>query len=225
MTHGQLVVEAGVDALKHFDREGHYNLVEYVSKRVSKRLKEVGINGPKRPGFVFVAFLPGENAILRVGDCQYFIDGVGENSGLMVDRVKAEIRQGMLRRLLAGGQTVKQLCAADPTATLMGELKDWQHDYRNHVDPLFGYGVVDGTHVPTEKVEFFRVPDDARKIVLTSDGYPPQVVRNSFDETERELAALLKRDPLCMKEWVAVRGTRPGHGRPDDCSYILIERE
>lgn len=224
LTHGQFVVQAGRRAFDAFHGDDPHMLVKALTSKVGRELARIHLNGHQRPGFVFVAFLLRSRVIVRVGDCQYLIDGEGHNPGIMPDRVKSEIRVTLLQRLLKE-RPLESLLVNDPTQGLMQDLKVWQHTYRNNPDPTFGYGVIDGTPVPFEKIECIPVPGSATSVVLSSDGYPPHVLRVTLDETEAELRALLREDPLCYEKWVAVRGIPWGKERPDDCAYVSLQRK
>ncbi len=238
-SHGRIAVEIGLDFFRTFeDFDNPYKLVRDLTEHVRRSFSRHDIAHEQRSGFVFAAFLPEASLIVRVGDCQYVIDGQlneAMNRGLMVDRVKAEYRRQIILAELKEGSADTELKVRTMEAELlarkhdiakrqMSSMKAWQHSYRNVVNPPFGYGVIDGTEVPVALIECIPVPHDAKLIVLTSDGYPPQVIRQTFDETEHAFFELLKRDPLCYKEWVAVRGVPPGRSRPDDCTYVSIER-
>ena len=224
MTHGQYVVQAGLRAFERYENGDPLELVRSLTAHVGNEWRKTGQPWERRPGFVFVAFIPERNLIVRVGDCQYFIDGDNDpkrNAGLMVDRVKSEVRANMLIQLLKT-HTVNDLIENDLTRQIMAEMKKWQHTYRNNRDSTFGYGVIDGTTVPTLHIEYDYLKVVPKLVVLTSDGYPPRVVRETLEETEFELAELLKRDPLCYREWIAVRGIGNGLTRPDDCTYLSL---
>ena len=158
----------------------------------------------RRPGLVFVAFLPHLHCIVRVGDCQYFLDGAGHNPGLKVDRVKANLRWvEMLEALGDIDPSVPsiyrdELVRSDPTKELMKGLNMyWQQHYRNVLGP-YGYAVMNGTPVPYELIEIIEVPDTIRRIILTSDGIPQSLILPTFEATIKAFQDALEKDPLCI---------------------------
>jgi hypothetical protein len=233
LTPGQFAIKAGIDALIDFLGRPE-ELVPFLTSSLGCAIASAHRPNPcGRPSFVFVAFFQSYDMIVRVGDCQYLTDGAGYNPGLMVDRVKVELRAGLIGEMLspvsdrnARSKLRARILEHDPTADIMLEMtRLWQPRYANDPDPVFGYGVINGSTVPNSKIEYIRVPRDAREIILTSDGYCMQVVRGTLAATEREMHALLERDPLCIREWPSVRGLLPGCDRIDDCTYVRLVRE
>lgn len=198
----------------------------------------------RRPGLVFVAFLPHLHYIVRVGDCQYFLDGEGHNPGLKVDRVKANLRwvemleaMGDLDPSVPSAYRDK-LMRADPTKELMKGLNMyWQQHYRNVLGP-YGYAVMNGTPVPYELIEIIEVPFMVKRIILTSDGIPPLLVGSTLDATLQSFHEALGNgsrpgygDPLCIRDGLlkGVRGAilRPDgtFGAYDDFTCLSLQRQ
>jgi hypothetical protein len=228
-TPGQYARDVGLASIAQAEKRGmrSADIVPFLSEELRMAVEEkwrgTEIIGP---AFTFALFIPEEHLIVRVGDCPYLIDGKGNNPGLAFDAHKAEIRKGIIEKRLEGGSTEEALLKEDPTAQLMDYLtQNEQPQYRNKDHPRFGYGVVNGEHVPSSVIEFIAVPENAERVVLTTDGYPDFIIRGTAEETHREHLALLERDPLCYKEWVAVRGVYPGFTIPDDCSGLWLERK
>ena len=82
--------------------------------------------------------------------------------------------------------------------------------------------MLDGFPVPREGVRIFPVPEDVDSVVLATDGYP--VLRGTLEDSEAELAALLRRDPLLIREFRSTKAARPGCASFDDRAYVRIER-
>lgn len=204
-------------------------LVPFITKTLRDALPAYKL--PGTPSFVFVAFFPKENRIVRVGDCSYLIDGVGYNPGLNVDRAKATSRKRTHEKNIRDGATEDQLLGREMFSNLepkrrMSSLRNWQVGYANNPDALdYGYGVIDGRDVPERFVEYVSVPAGTKSVVLASDGYPPSVLRDSLAETETALRALERHDPLGIKE---APSTRPyarlseSDNAADDRTFIKI---
>jgi hypothetical protein len=229
-TAGQYVAAASLAelrALEEADNVTYKDFVPRFSKGVGRWVDLAFPGRDDRPGLVFAGLFPtfGEcGMIIRVGDCQYLIDGEGRNRGLAIERKNAEVRGLLLRDALKRGSSIEDLQADDPTCARMSELIRDQAKYRNTRHEMFGFGVINGEEVPTCWIECIPVPTDAREIILASDGYPEEALSSSLEETERKLKEILAEDPLCIHRWPSVRGLKPGFDRTDDCTYIRLVR-
>lgn len=227
LTPGQFARSNGIEAL----REGvenyttpealvghlttsHYNACE------AKRRNGVPIGRSAYTGAIFVQQA---GVIVQVGDCAVMIDGVIYSNEMKVDLRKARIRQGLLERALRNSQTSTELIKNDPTKDLMNRLADWQQEFANSNDQEHGYGVINGSEVPPHLIKVVPVPEGARKILLATDGFPASVLRHDMQAMLDEMGALLERDPLCIKEWLAVRGIQPDGNWPDDATALWLE--
>lgn len=233
LTPGQFAVRVGIESMKNMhELKDPYEIVDTITHAIQDALeREKAHIGNARPSFVFVAFFPKLNSILRVGDCSYLIDGKGENPGLAVDRAKAVVRRRAIKRLLKKDGTTeddlrKQEHEKNPPdfrTHAKALTAAWQTFFTNQPDADFGYGVVDGTSIPRSKIEIIPVPQEARSIILASDGYPPEALKNKLEESEEALKELLERDPLGIYTWTATRSPAPGADSFDDRTYVRIE--
>lgn len=233
LTLGQFAVKAGIEALEKVNFNNPNEIVPFVTKEVATALNGETIAG--RPSFVFAAFFPKHNCIIRVGDCLYLIDSKGYNPGLAVDRAKAVVRKRALQRLLTSEMSpseeeiIKSEYAREPPpfrerATAL--TKNWQQaHFPNNPDPVFGYGVIDGSDVPPSKVEYIAVPPDAQEIILATDGYPPEALASTLKETEANLQKLLQEDPLGLRLWSTTRSAKPGAPSFDDRLYLRLSKK
>ncbi|MBL8158133.1 hypothetical protein JNK62_01200 [bacterium] len=232
LTPGQFAVQVGMEALKDAAKlSDPKEVVPFVSRRLREALGPYTLT--TTPSFVFAAFFPnfGENGmIIRVADCSYLIDGVGDNPGLAIDRLKSKDRARRLREEIEQGADVDALLANDPTRPRMRALtKDIQPRLANA--PLSGndtifdtyrYPVMNGHDVPEDLVEYIEVPKGASSIILATDGYPPQSLKPSLAETEAALKEIRDRDKLAIGDMLSTRGVMPEN--IDDRSYIRIVR-
>lgn len=222
VTPGQFAVQTVRDAfeknsLLRADDAAHFATETLRTAAAQRKIEQAAL--------VFVAFFPKENRIVRVGDCSFLIDGTGHNPGITPDRAKAELRRRIVERALENGLTEDEVFADDPARGRMSELRVWQETYANNPDaPDFGYGVVNGDDIPEQYVEHISVPEGAQAIVLATDGYPTQALRNSLEESERELKAVERIDPLGIGETKSVRMNMPRRDQAaaDDRTYIKI---
>gem|GEM_PF-220229 len=223
-TPGQYAVEAGARLLYGDPDIRAHTIVQRLTQAV--RIAREGYR-TGTPSFVFVAFFPKEDVIVRVGDCSYLIDGEGSNKELAVDHVRAVLRKRIITRILAAGASVEELLRNDPAHARMAGLRDWQDHFTNtHASPEYSYGVIDGEDVPERFVEYIPVPCSACKIVLASDGYSSGTLKMTLQESEKALVRLQEEDPLGIARY-SVRSHKPvkeGQTATDDRTYIRIER-
>jgi hypothetical protein len=223
-TPGQFAMENGKKALVKACKlaEKPADIVPYLTTELARALETHPVQGT--PAYTFVAFVPKFNKIVRVGDCTYLLDGKGKNEGLAVDSFKTKIRVRDLNEMLAQGFAYDALLQEDPTQPRMDFwTKGWQYQYANNDHPQFGYSVINGHKVPDCKVEYFDVPNDTEVILLASDGCPADLlVTDDLESSYRNLLAVLKEDPLCIRKYPGVRPVYAGYEIPDDFSAIRL---
>ena len=84
----------------------------------------------------------------------------------------------------------------------------------------FGYPMLDGTVVESRFLKTQKVAEGST-IVLATDGYP--ILKESLAESEKELARLLKEDPLCIFDYKSTKGLAEGCSSFDDRTYVRLE--
>lgn len=232
LTPGQFAVQIGMEALKDAAKlSDPKEVVPFVTNRLREALAPYKLT--TTPSFVFAAFFPnfGEHGmIIRVADCSYLINGEGNNPGLAIDRLKSKDRARRLREEIEQGADIEALLTDDPTRPHMRSLtKDLQPRLANA--PLSGkdtifdkyrYPVINGVEVPADLVEYIPVSASASSIILATDGYPPQALKESLEETEAVLKEIRDRDRLAIGEMLSTRGVMPEN--IDDRSYVRIVR-
>jgi len=251
LTPGQFVLKVFLETCVQIpvpvSREDIFRWIENLSESVrvaldrQNRFNEVFNSADqtfvRRPGLVFVAFLPALRVIVRVGDCQYFLDGAGHNPGLEVDRIKANVRLMEMWRHLNGidpsvpSEARDALIRNDPTGALMRSFNiHWQQPHRNQKGNSLGYPVVNGTPIPRELIEIIDVPDHTKRVTLTSDGMPPMYVGETLAESITAFNRALAQDPLCIGQgglW-GVRGAKMGSdgglGWYDDLTAVFLQK-
>lgn len=187
--------------------------VDYLSAAVEGALDPLGWAAPPRPNAVIAVYSEEFRAITRVGDVGVLINGQGGVPDKQVDRVLAETR-ALAQRLGAAGAAGDP----DPARSFILPLLARQYLLQNHAEDPFGFGCIDGAHVPDRFIEVIGTrPGD--EVVLCSDGYVAPA--GSLSQTEARLAALLARDPERVgdppgtKAWDKAR-----HVSFDDRTYL-----
>jgi hypothetical protein len=215
-TPGQFAVAVGMQALKEAAQfSDERTIVPYVSEALARAIAQHPSDST--PSFVFVAFFPKKNLIIRVGDCSYLMDGVGHNPGLKVDETKGVIRKRILER---EGLTEEEILKEDVARPRIQELtKTWQSYFKNNdSDMSLGYAAIDGTPVPDRLIEYIPVPSSVQSIVLASDGYHPSILRDTVQASEEGLARMVEEDPTGR----ASNSTRNTEPVPDDRAFVKI---
>ena len=162
-----------------------------------------------------VIFSCARKEIWSVGDCQYMLNGQGYFSIKPIDGILSEARAAAVHMLLRKGVTEGQLMEHDLSREMILPLLREQKYLENAAEP-YGYSVFN-CHTEPKDLIIRKVPDKC-SIVLASDGYP--VLKETLKESEKELSAILKNDPLCYKQYRSTKGLKKGNVSFDDRSYI-----
>ncbi len=214
LTLGQFAVQIGIEALHDAARLDHVNeVVPFIAACMRDTLARYTHSG--MPSFVFVAYFPKWNTIVRVGDCSYVFRSntidtwEGVNPGLAVDADKEVVRQALLKRARERGVSETDAASDLQIQRRMHRLtREWQPHHRNNPFSSRGYGVMTGETV--HHIEYIPVPEDASGIILASDGYYPEALAGTLAETD------------ALQQRLEDENKRSWH--PDDKTYLRIER-
>lgn len=159
--------------------------------------------------------------VWMIGDCQCLANGrLYENPKPYEERLAAK-RAEYLKHALENELSIEEVQISDPgRASIINELRATCKEQ----NVLFS--VVDGFDIPREKTKVIDIDDSTSKIVLASDGYP--FLKDTLEESENALAALLYDDPLCIDKFKATKGWMSGNSSFDDRSYVsfsIISRQ
>lgn len=159
--------------------------------------------------------------IWRVADSTFMVDGGAPNMRFFAqERVWCDLRRAWLQAQMVRGLSEADILADDKSwdvlTPLIGALKVFANSDHALAHP-YGFGVINGSHVPDRYVEVFDAAD-AQEIAFASDGYPD--VRATLEDTETALRRTLAQDPLMYRIHPQVKGVRPGWQSYDDRSYI-----
>ncbi|OGG73152.1 hypothetical protein A3A38_03425 [Candidatus Kaiserbacteria bacterium RIFCSPLOWO2_01_FULL_53_17] len=215
LTPGQFAVHIGIEALQAAAQlDTKEEVVSFISARLKEAVRRYELI--TIPSFVFVAFFPKWNTIIRVGDSLYTMrhrDGEwkGHNPGHKVDADKEVVRQELLKRERGRGATEEELLAHDPTRHRMRRItREWQPQFRNKPDAgERGYGVITGEQV--FHIEYIPVGDDISDIILATDWYYPEALKGTSAESEVAQRELIATNRLAWHE--------------DDRTYLRIEKK
>ncbi len=161
--------------------------------------------------------------IWSVGDCQARIGDTLIQKTKLVDRILAETRAFALNALLAQGRSIDSLMEEDTGRELILPLLKLQRQFENRSGP-YGYSVFNtDPHDPGGfQAEVYDVPAGST-VVLASDGYP--ILRETLNQTEKELAEVLAEDPLLCRRFLSTKGVLRGNRSYDDRTYVRFVAE
>ena len=196
--YGQFTVDAAIAALNKpeaVDLKAD-EIVPYLTSHIAAALEKAKSEGAyapddkhDAPNFVFIAFFPKENCMIRVGDCMYLVDGVGNNLGIPADLRKTE----MGKRIIEVHEKKGQPLSDAERTTLRNDLVEWLWKHRNQTNGTYGYGAIDGTPVPEKYVEKILI-DPKEKVVISSDGWAEALAMSLMQSNEN--ARRMLNDPL-----------------------------
>lgn len=154
------------------------------------------------------------------GDCQCLIDNKHYTDNKLIDEVAYRTRSIIVGSLLKKGHTIDSLLENDISRTSIMEILKNQQAYQNISlsESPYGYVCFDGFDIPTNDVKTIKVPNDAKTIVLASDGYP--AIFPSLAESEKYLQHIKDVDPLCYKINPSTKGFQKELNSFDDRSFI-----
>ena len=128
-----------------------------------------------------------------IGDCHCLIDGRHVTNEKLIDHFISEMRSQLIKNYLQN-DSVEDLVAFDKSRRDIDPFLRSQYLYQNNRnDSLLSYSVIDGFSINNENIKMATFKNGST-VILASDGYP--ILKESLDETEAELQALLKNDPL-----------------------------
>lgn len=173
------------------------------------------------PATAVLIYSKARKEIWRVADSTFIVNGGDANMRFFAqERTWCDLRRAWLQAQMVRGATEADLLADDKSwellTPLIGALKVFANSEHAMAHP-YGFGVINGSHVPDRYVEVFDA-SDARDIVFASDGYPE--VLPTLHDTEEALRKTIAQDPLMYKIHPQVKAVRKGWQSYDDRSYI-----
>ncbi|WP_405749409.1 GNAT family N-acetyltransferase [Streptomyces sp. NBC_01411] len=185
---------------------------------------DIPTDDPVAPSAVAAVHAPELDQVWRVGDVHIALR-TGDTwthhpAAKAIDDVLAGTRAAYLHCLLAAGHSANELAGADPGRALILPVLEQQGRLANRTCP-YGYGVLDGTNVPTRYIEVFPLAG-VEEVVIASDGYLSAAP--TLEAAEDALALSLAEDPLRMTTNSGTKGVKPGAQSFDDRTYIRLLR-
>lgn len=175
-----------------------------------------------RPTCSAVIYSRYRNEVWFIGDCQSRWRGTTHHFEKLVDHILVEIRCCAIRYYLAHGYSENDIRKNDKgRAFIFDALCDQLH-FQNDPDPTnpYSYPVLDGNPIASDKVPCLSV-GGADELILASDGYPQ--LFDTLEATEKYLAEVLLKDPLCIRENPASKCLVEGNSSFDDRTYLRLK--
>lgn len=173
------------------------------------------------PRACVIAYSVQRKRIYAYGDCQYRMNGKTYSVHKRIDRMNENLRSYVISTALKQGMTIKEIEADDPGRKAIQPYLKTQYLYENEGGP-FGYAVLNRQPVNPEMITDIPVPEGT-EVILASDGYP--LVKDTLTESEKVLAEMLRKDPLCYRLNPQTKGLQKDQLSYDDRSYIRFVTE
>ena len=155
-----------------------------------------------------------------IGDCMALVDGQSIKFQKEIDTVLANLRSLMINVELSKGASIEDIQERDIAREYIVPLLNKQSFLQNSsYESEYTYYVLDGIYpVQEHHIKVVKVPEEAKEIVLSSDGYPE--LFPTLKESEEHLKHILEVDPLCYKEYKSTKGLIQGNTSYDDRAYV-----
>lgn len=175
------------------------------------------------PAATALIYSAARREVWRVGDGLFAVDGVTTAKPMLIDEVMTQFRIAYIESLLAGGMSAAEVAEQDQEAVwqaLLPVLAQQHHFANNPLAGRFAYGVVNGSVIPPVFIDCVRLDENAKELVIASDGYPR--LFKTADETEAFLAEVNEQDPLRIGRYPHLRAKRPEWSSVDDRAYLRL---
>tara|TARA_Y100001934_G_scaffold164449_1_gene195864 strand:+ start:1690 stop:2517 length:828 start_codon:yes stop_codon:yes gene_type:complete len=158
----------------------------------------------------------------QVGDVAIRVNGVTTANRIKLEEVTANARSLYIQAHMAAGGKEEDFLEKDTAREVILPLLKNQIFLSNlKEDHDLRYGTINGQDIPEDLINVTKLGDDVDEVIIASDGYPK--VYDTLEETENELARILKADPLCYKENKQPKGLKPELNSYDDRAYIRFK--
>lgn len=155
--------------------------------------------------------------IWNFGDCNCMINNTFHNHDKFYDTITSNARILYNESRLKEGYTINDLLENDLGAEYIKPLLQAQYLFDNDSDSIFGYPILNGNNIDTNKVNVYKL-NIGDEVILASDGYP--IIENTLKKSEDFLKKVLEEDPLCMNLYKSMKGLKQGNISYDDRAYI-----
>lgn len=190
-------------------------VTEYIHKEYkSSQLDRLADHPEERLTASCIVYSRLQRQIWMIGDCQCMVGNQYYDNPKHDEAVIAEKRAEINNKLLSSGQsTIEELRNND-----IGRKEIIPMMIASMRDQNKTYSVVDGFHIPIDKVRIITLDFEPWTIVMASDGYP--FLKPTLAESEAALKQQLDTDPLNINTFKATKAFLAGNNSFDDRTYI-----
>ena len=161
------------------------------------------------------------NEIWALGDCQCLINGEHFSSPMLVDDLLSDLRAFVIESAkITDGLDESSLYTDDIGRQAVFPFIQKQYAFENRADSPFGFGVLNGFDNCDAFIKTYKVTA-GDTVVMASDGYSKLLP--TLEQSEKELANMLKNDPLRYKQNRGTKGIEKGNLSFDDRCYVRFE--
>lgn len=206
-------IDTLTESISRFYKE--HNFYEKAKHNPAERLAATAVIYSKHRGEIWM-----------IGDCQCMVDDTLYTNTMLVDDTLTSMRAFVNEIELRNGKTVKQLLDDDIGKKIIEPFIKQQKVFENaNFDSPFSYVDINGFPIDKSEVITVQIPQDAKYIVLASDGYPE--LKPTLEETEKTLKEIIEEDPLCIRRFKSTKGVNKekGYISFDDRSYLRLALE
>ncbi len=167
-----------------------------------------------------IAFVPMLNEIWSYGDCRCMVDGQVYLHEKQIDIKLSLKRSEIIEERLRMDSNLDLEDFDFGREAILGDLikqLDYENVHKIYDDVDYGYPVLNGDKICSDMISVHKVKP-GQEVVLATDGYP--ILRNTLEESERELETLINTDPFCYKKYRSTKGLKKGNISFDDRAYI-----
>ncbi len=223
-TGGRLAMEIVLDAMEKLDADVSPELAvkqlnDAVGNGYGAEKDKAAVSPEMRMQACVIIYSCFRREVWCYGDCQCIINGRLFSQEKEFDRIASEARAMFLDAELACGKTVEELSAHDTGREFIMPLLRVEGMLANSPG-RYGYENISGFGLLSDSLRVFDVPAGS-EVVLASDGYP--LLCDTLEKSEKELARIIREDPLCFLEYKSTKGLVPGNASFDDRTYIRFK--
>lgn len=196
-------------------------IIKLINRNIIKQYKELGIyeailkNDFLPPTAAMALYSSYKNVVWIVNDCQCMVDDKIYVNEKTVDDITALARSLFLEAEIQKGKTVRELLEHDTSTEIVRSLINLQYYMQNTKEKIqYSYATITGFDFNLNLVKQVAVEEDAKYIVLATDGYPS--LKSTLKESEHSLFHILENDPLCFREYKLAKGLKEGNISFDD---------
>lgn len=227
-TPGRIAMEILQDAIRRLPEDIHAaEAIHLLTMAIchfykTRRLyEEVSLHAENRMTASVVIYSIHHNEVWMAGDCLCRFNGVTHCNPKPTDSILAGIRADILTYYIRKGHSIENLQTRDlGREWIMPFLKEQCYFQNSATAGPFGYAVVDGFPLDSNKIRVLHIPPGTEELILASDGYSQ--LCDTLKETEQTLYRLLSEDPLCIRTYPSTKGLA-GNASFDDRSYLRIK--